>query len=431
VSRHHKLRKYCSLAWQAVRKLVSSIDTVVKHAHEPIHSAFLTRLGAFFFTFLLICINVKAADDATLISVSVTNGTPVPARTVFTQSWTFQNTGTTTWAAGSSYTLNLIGSDSLGAIPLHTNTSKTFTTVARIANGKSVAPGAQGTFAMMFIAPEKTGLVSNIFQLNNTSGVFFGPQVAVQINVLTNGSTNQYDRARAISYANNYAAFVASDGYFWTNGNVPANWSYFYYGAGAPVPTNVIGDDCAHFVSCCIGRQPAQWGGGLYIPSRTSPTYGEPSASRIVNTVLIGGCYAEEVSSLSEMEPGDVIGWNWEGDSNIVNLDHVTMYTGNGHVASHAASCLNTSAATWYGSSAVHHYIHIFDAPTLGCSVASNKMIFSWTTNWAGYNLYASSSLSPGSKWNKVTPSPTKSGNIYKLTNTIASPNLFYRLSYP
>jgi hypothetical protein len=130
------------------------------------------------------------------------------------------------------------------------------------------------------------------------------------------------------------------------------------------------------------------------------------------------------------MEPGDVIGWNWESDTNIANLDHVTMYTGNGHIASHAASCLNTSATTWYASSAVHHYIHIFDAPTLNCSVTSNKMIFTWTTNWNSYNLYSASSIS-GGPWTKVTPNPTKAGNLYRVTNSIASPNVFYRLSMP
>ncbi|MGZ4961592.1 MAG: NBR1-Ig-like domain-containing protein [Limisphaerales bacterium] len=396
---------------------------------KQIHKSF--RLALVLLAVLMAGITARAADDATLVSVSITNGTPVMPRTLFTQSWTFQNTGTTTWPTGSSYTLNLIGTDSLGAIPLHTNTTKTFTTVARISSNTSIAPGAQGTFKMMFIAPEKPGLVSNVFQLNNSSGVFFGPLVAVQINVQTAGSTNQYDRARAVSYANNYAAYVASDGYFWTNGNVPASWSYFYYGAGAPVPTNLIGDDCAHFVSCCIGREANLRGGGIYIPSRTSPTYGEPGAGRLVNTVLIGGCYAKEVSTLNEMEPGDVIGWNWGGDPNIANLDHVTMYTGNGHVASHAASCLNTSATTWYASSAIHHYIHIFDAPTLDCSVASNKMIFSWTTNWAGYNLYSSTNVAAAAAWKKVTTTPTKVGNTYRLTNTLASPNLFYRLSYP
>jgi len=49
---------------------------------------------------------------------------------------------------------------------------------------------------------------------------------------------------------NNYAGYVSSDGYFWTNGS-----GYGYFGALAPVPTSPIGDDCAHFVSCCIGSQ--------------------------------------------------------------------------------------------------------------------------------------------------------------------------------
>ena len=37
--------------------------------------------------------------------------------------------------------------------------------------------------------------------------------------IMKAGSTNQYDRGRAISYANNYAGYVNSDGYFWTNGS--------------------------------------------------------------------------------------------------------------------------------------------------------------------------------------------------------------------
>ena len=71
------------------------------------------------------------------------------------------------------------------------------------------------------------------------------------------------------------------------------------------------------------------------------PTYGEPGAARLVNTCLIGAGYAVEVSSLSQMAPGDVIGWNWKGDTDINDLDHVTLYVGNGMVASHAVSALN------------------------------------------------------------------------------------------
>jgi hypothetical protein len=304
-------------------------------------------------------------DNAGLISVSVPAGALAIPSTVFTQTWTMLNTGTTIWSPGASgYTLNLVGKDSLGAVPLSANaTSKRYTPYAIIDSGKSVVPGAQATFRMSFIVPETFGSVTDIFQLRSASGTNFGPQVSVQITVESNGLTNQYDRAKTVSYANNYVGYIVSDGYFWTNGSY-----YGYFGPLAPVPTNLIGDDCAHFVSCCIGSQPAQQGGGLSIPSRVPPTYGEPGAGRLVNTVLIAAGRAAEVFSLSNMCPGDVIGWNWEGDTNIENLDHVTLYVGNGLLASHAASCLDVSADTWYQGSSpgcVRHLIHIIAGPAI------------------------------------------------------------------
>src|SRR5580692_2314278 len=61
-------------------------------------------------------------DSATLVSVTISNGTQVMPRSMFTQTWTLKNTGTTTWTSGQSgYTLNLQGLDSLGATPNFTN----------------------------------------------------------------------------------------------------------------------------------------------------------------------------------------------------------------------------------------------------------------------------------------------------------------------
>ena len=249
-------------------------------------------------------------------------------------------------------------------MPLSANsTSKRYIPYAIIGSGASVAPGAQATFSMSFIAPQTAGSVTDTFQIKSASGAYFGPLVSVQIAVQNAGLTNQYDRAKAVSYANNYAGYICSDGYFWTNGS-----DYGYFGALSPVPTSVIGDDCAHFVSSCIGSQPAERGGGLTIPSRVPPTYGEPGAGALVNTVLIAGGHATEVFSLSNMCSGDVVGWNWEGDTNIENLDHVTFYVGNGLLASHAASALDVSANTWYQSGTpgcVRHLIHILDGPTI------------------------------------------------------------------
>ncbi len=368
-------------------------------------------------------------DNAMLVSVSISNGAPVMPRTVVTQSWTLKNTGTSPWSPGQNgYTLNLVGRDTLGAIPLFTNAySSWYTPSAIIASGQSIAPGGEATYRMAFITPETPGSYTDTFQLNGTTN--FGPLVTIQINVQKAGSTNQYDRSRVISYANNYAGYVCNDGYFWTNGS-----DYAHFGAGAPVPTAYLGDDCAHFVSSCIGSQSALRGGGLPIPSRVPPTYGEPGAARLVQTVLIDGGYATEVTSLSEMSPGDVVGWNWEGDTNMADLDHVTLYLGNGLLASHAISALDVSANTFFQSSEPHfvrHLIHIFDAPTLAMTNTGGKIVFSWGTNWTGYSLYSATSLLPDAIWEKVTDTPARIGNSMAVTNTINTDARFYRLVLP
>jgi cell wall-associated NlpC family hydrolase len=371
-------------------------------------------------------------DDAQLISVLIQTGTQVMPRMVFTQSWTLKNIGTNIWTPGQSgYTMNLLGTDSLAACRLTPNTvSSAYHPSATIRSGQSIPPGGQATFSLSFVAPEIPGPVTDTFRLNGASSTYFGPTVSVQVVVMPAGSTNQYDRARAVSYANNYAGYVCTDGYFWTNGS-----GYGNFGAGAAVPKSPIGDDCAHFVSCCIGTQSAaNRGGGLKIPSRVPPTYGEPGAARLVNTVLIGGGYAKEVFSLRELEPGDLIGWNWEGDSNIQNLDHVVLYVGNGLVAAHAASCLGVSATTWYQNSEPNwrsHFVHIFDAPTLASWKAGNRLVLSWGTNWTSYALYSATSLAAGATWTKVSAAAVTIGRSKMVTNSLASGAVFYRLVMP
>jgi hypothetical protein len=371
-----------------------------------------------------------AGDAAQLISVSITNGTPMMPRTVFTQTWTMKNIGTTTWTPTfSNYTMNIFGEDSLGAVPPSAKPFASRTLSTPIVSGTSIAPGATATFTMTFITPEAPGLVTDNFRLNNTSSIFFGPTNLVQIMVLQAGSTKQYDRARAVSYANNYSGYVNSDGYFWTNGS--------YYGAFTPLslaPASGLGDDCAHFVSCCIGSQANQWGGGLTIPSRVPPTYGEPGAAHLVNTTLIAPGYAAEVFSLNDLSPGDLVGWNWEGDTNIADLDHVTLYLGNGLLASHSASSLDVSANTWYQGSEpkyVRHLIHIFDVPTITSFTIGNNLVLNWGTNWTGYVLYSTTNFSSGATWVKVSKSPVIAGRINVITNSMSSDATFYRLVLP
>jgi hypothetical protein len=144
-----------------------------------------------------------------------------------------------------------------------------------------------------------------------------------------------YDRNAAVAYANTNWNKVVSDGYFWINGSTPN-----FYGAGKPVPVNVsgeasgIGDDCAHYVSSCLGT-PA---GKLTIPSRAG-TYGEPGAARL-DELLVGNSlgnygttykYGTLVSSVSQLTPGDVIGYDWDGSGggSMSGIDHTVIYIGN------------------------------------------------------------------------------------------------------
>jgi hypothetical protein len=172
-----------------------------------------------------------------------------------------------------------------------------------------------------------------------------------------------YDRNATVAYANQNWNKVVSDGYFWINGST-AN----YYGAGLPVPVNIsgeasgIGDDCAHFVSSVLGTP----GGGLTIPSRGG-TYGEPGAARL-DELLVGNSsggygttykYGQLVTSVSQLTPGDVIGYDWDGSGggSMSGIDHTVVYIGNNLVDCHATSHLGVN---WtLGGAADYFFIHI------------------------------------------------------------------------
>jgi cell wall-associated NlpC family hydrolase len=164
------------------------------------------------------------------------------------------------------------------------------------------------------------------------------------------------------------------------------------------------------------------------------PTYGEPGATHLVYTTLIAPGYAVEVFSLTDLSPGDLVGWNWPGDTNIAELDHVTIYLGNGLLASHSSSCLDVSANAWYQGSEpnyVRHLIHIFDAPTIASLTVGNNLILKWGTNWTGYALYSATNFSAGTTWNKISGSPVVVGRLKVMTNSISADATFYRLMLP
>ena len=136
-----------------------------------------------------------------------------------------------------------------------------------------------------------------------------------------------YNRLSAFQYAQKHWNKICSDGYFFADSETPS-----LLGAGNPVPTDEEGFDCAHFVSCCIGNEPNELGGGLDVPSRTL-TYGEPGAQRLVNWLIGQG--ATHVATISAMVPGDVVAYDVDRNGWI---EHVTLYMGDGLVTAHSIS---------------------------------------------------------------------------------------------
>ncbi|MFH1392098.1 MAG: amidase domain-containing protein [bacterium] len=154
-----------------------------------------------------------------------------------------------------------------------------------------------------------------------------------------------YDAEIAYSYAEKYAFKVCSDGYFFEESYPPS-----YLGAGVPVPSG--GYDCAHFVSCCIGSEPHEKGGGLNVPSRTE-AYGEPSANLLGNWLLDSGI-GTEVFSIEELKKGSFINYDWEGNG---SWDHTTIYLGDYKIAAHSESHWNDD---WkLGGAAKYRFIYI------------------------------------------------------------------------
>src|SRR5664280_1592399 len=100
--------------------------------------------------FLATVLQAGAGDGASFVSATIPTNTVMAPGQTFTNTWTMQNTGTTTWSPGySGYTLNIAGTDSLGAVPLSPRTSSAaYPPIAAINSGSSIAPGATATFSM-------------------------------------------------------------------------------------------------------------------------------------------------------------------------------------------------------------------------------------------------------------------------------------------
>ena len=166
----------------------------------------------------------------------------------------------------------------------------------------------------------------------------------------TSTSTVAYNRTAAMYYAAHYWNVVTSDGYFWNGSS-----TYVSLAQGTSV-VNMSGDDCAHFVSQVIGDEPHQPGGGLNIPSRVPPTYGEPGNAAL-GDMLINNGWAVVVPSVNDLLPGDVINYQWLSTDS--TWDHIAVYLGNGTVAAHTNSHFG---ANWtLGGAYAYRFIHILN----------------------------------------------------------------------
>ena len=199
-----------------------------------------------------------------------------------------------------------------------------------------------------------------IIPLKITFSKYSGP---IFRNITSYNPDNSYD------YAEKYAFKVCSDGYFFENSYPPS-----YLGAGAVVPS-ATGYDCAHYVSCCIGSEANETGGGLNVPSRTE-AYGEPGAERLGNWLLSSNI-GKEVSSIGEMVKGDVVNYDWDGDG---DWDHAAIYLGDYKVGAHSNSVWEVS---WdLGGASSYRFIHIIVGSQLPIiSISQHLGVYATRTN--------------------------------------------------
>lgn len=101
-------------------------------------------------------------DDAMLTAETIPDGTTFEPGARFTKSWTFENTGNTTWSAGQGYAFSSIGGTAMAAAM-----------TVDLASAESIAPGASRTFSVEMTAPEAAGTYTHNWRMTK-NGVQFG-----------------------------------------------------------------------------------------------------------------------------------------------------------------------------------------------------------------------------------------------------------------
>jgi hypothetical protein len=147
-----------------------------------------------------------------------------------------------------------------------------------------------------------------------------------------------YRRGNALWYAATYFNRVCDDGCVATNDHQKSSLVRLAPSSQLPKEINHE-DDCAHFVSCCIGRL----GGGLLLGQwELPPAYGVLSPDSLLERLTRKGLAsvagrdlmaADAATAVPAMDPGDVILYgSFDG------LFHSAQHLGGGAIACHTSS---------------------------------------------------------------------------------------------
>lgn len=136
-----------------------TLPTFCGASHRTLQHAFRVIL-AFILAAAWHSASAVAADGASFVSETYTDGTSVTAGASFTKTWTIRNSGTTTWTT--SWCLRYV-SDTVSSGYLSTSQSNRCLS-------SSVAPGGSYTFSVGMTAPSSAGSYSEYWKLTNAAG---------------------------------------------------------------------------------------------------------------------------------------------------------------------------------------------------------------------------------------------------------------------
>lgn len=116
-------------------------------------------------------------DDDKQTSETPTGSISVAAGATFQKSWVIENTGTTTWSTAGGYALAHVGGDLLGAAA-----------PVALGSGETIAPKAQKTWAVSFVAPSTPGTYGGDFRMDRSGKGPFGATLHLDVVVTEPGT---------------------------------------------------------------------------------------------------------------------------------------------------------------------------------------------------------------------------------------------------